>query len=462
MKLSTLLGGIGFQDQKYSRDPEILRIVHDSRLVQQGDLFCCIPGLLYDGHEFALDAVKAGAAAVVAEKPLNIEVPLIETTSSRKSLALLSSFHAGNPSRDLEVVGVTGTNGKTSVVHLLQQILRHAGHEVESSGTLTGERTTPEAPDLQNRLSQWRDRGVDSAVMEVSSHALSQHRVDGTEFSAVAFTNLSRDHLDYHESMEEYFKAKERLFEQSFSSKAVVVVGQEAGDRIANTSQKNGLEVVEVNVDNASSMGSWHGQSLKIPFEAEFMAVNTLVAAELALLLNVPPSKIASGVSQLQAVPGRFEILKGESSPAIVIDYAHTPEALKATLKSARALKEKGRVLVVFGCGGGRDQGKRPLMGQMADVGADFSVVTSDNPRGESPMSIIDEIVSGMSTGNHIVEEDRKEAIKIALMSSQPEDVIVVAGKGHETTQEIAGEFFDFDDKEISKSLIFELFEDEV
>lgn len=462
MKLSTLLGGIGFQDQKYSRDPEILRIVHDSRLVQQGDLFCCIPGLLYDGHEFALDAVKAGAAAVVAEKPLNIEVPLIETTSSRKSLALLSSFHAGNPSRDLEVVGVTGTNGKTSVVHLLQQILRHAGHEVESSGTLTGERTTPEAPDLQNRLSQWRDRGVDSAVMEVSSHALSQHRVDGTEFSAVAFTNLSRDHLDYHESMEEYFKAKERLFEQSFSSKAVVVVGQEAGDRIANISQKNGLEVVEVNVDNASSMGSWHGQSLKIPFEAEFMAVNTLVAAELALLLDVPPSKIASGVSQLQAVPGRFEILKGESSPAIVIDYAHTPEALKATLKSARALKEKGRVLVVFGCGGGRDQGKRPLMGQMADVGADFSVVTSDNPRGESPMSIIDEIVSGMSAGNHIVEEDRKEAIKIALMNSQPEDVIVVAGKGHETTQEIAGEFFDFDDKEISKSLIFELFEDEV
>ena len=462
MKLSTLLGGIGFPDQKYSCDPEILRIVHDSRLVQQGDLFCCIPGLLYDGHEFASDAVKAGAAAVVAEKSLNIEVPLIETTSSRKSLALLSSFHAGNPSRDLEVVGVTGTNGKTSVVYLLQQILRHAGQDVESSGTLTGERTTPEAPDLQNRLSQWRDRGVDSAVMEVSSHALSQHRVDGTEFSAVAFTNLSRDHLDYHESMEEYFKAKERLFEQSFSSRAVVVVGQEAGDRIANTSQKNGLEVVEVDVDSASSMESWHGQSLKIPFEAEFMAVNTLVAAELALLLNVPPSKIASGVSQLQAVPGRFEILKGESSPAIVIDYAHTPEALKATLESARALTEKGRVLVVFGCGGGRDQGKRPLMGQMADVGADFSVVTSDNPRGESPMSIIDEIVSGMSAGSHIVEEDRKEAIKTALMKSEPEDVIVVAGKGHETTQEIAGKFFDFDDKEISKSLIFELFEDEV
>ncbi|OUX44946.1 MAG: UDP-N-acetylmuramoyl-L-alanyl-D-glutamate--2,6-diaminopimelate ligase, partial [Proteobacteria bacterium TMED261] len=393
MKLSTLLGGIGFSDQKYSYDPEILRIVHDSRLVQQGDLFCCIPGFLHDGHDFALDAVKAGAAAVVAEKPLNIEVPLVETTSSRKSLALLSSFHAGNPSRDLEVVGVTGTNGKTSVVHLLQQILHHAGHEVESSGTLTGERTTPEAPDLQNRLSQWRDRGVDSAVMEVSSHALSQHRVDGTEFSAVAFTNLSRDHLDYHKSMEEYFKAKERLFEQSFSSKAVVVVGQEAGDRIANTSQKNGLEVVEVDVNSAFSMGPWHGQSLKIPFKAEFMAVNTLVAAELALLLNVPPSKIASGVSQLQAVPGRFEILKSQSSPAIVIDYAHTPEALKATLKSARALKEKGRVLVVFGCGGGRDQGKRPLMGEMADVGADFSVVTSDNPRGESPMSIIDEIV---------------------------------------------------------------------
>ncbi len=462
MKLSTLLDGIGFPDQKFSCDPEILRIVHDSRLVQPGDLFCCIPGLLHDGHEFALSAVNAGAVAVVAEKPLTIEVPLVETTSSRKSLALLSSFHAGNPSRDLEVVGVTGTNGKTSVVHLLEQILRHAGHDVESSGTLTGERTTPEAPDLQNRLSQWRDSGVDSAVMEVSSHALSQHRVDGTEFSAVAFTNLSRDHLDYHKSMEEYFKAKERLFEQSFSSKAVVVVGQEAGDRIAKTSQKNGLEVVEVDINSVSYVGPWHGQSLKIPFRAEFMAINTLVAAELALLLNVPPSKIASGVSQLRAVPGRFEILKSESSPAVVIDYAHTPEALKATLKSARALREKGRVHVVFGCGGGRDQGKRPLMGAMADAGADFSVVTSDNPRGESPMSIIDEIVSGMSEGNYIVEEDRKEAIKIALMNSGPEDVIVVAGKGHESTQEIAGELFDFDDKEVSRSLIFELFEDEV
>jgi len=462
MKLSTLLDGIGFPDQKFSCDPEILRIVHDSRLVQPGDLFCCIPGLLHDGHEFALSAVNAGAVAVVAEKPLTIEVPLVETTSSRKSLALLSSFHAGNPSRDLEVVGVTGTNGKTSVVHLLEQILRHAGHDVESSGTLTGERTTPEAPDLQNRLSQWRDSGVDSAVMEVSSHALSQHRVDGTEFSAVAFTNLSRDHLDYHKSMEEYFKAKERLFEQSFSSKAVVVVGQEAGDRIAKTSQKNGLEVVEVDINSVSYVGPWHGQSLKIPFRAEFMAINTLVAAELALLLNVPPSKIASGVSQLRAVPGRFEILKSESSPAVVIDYAHTPEALKATLKSARALREKGRVHVVFGCGGGRDQGKRPLMGAMADAGADFSVVTSDNPRGESPMSIIDEIVSGMSEGNYTVEEDRKEAIKIALMNSGPEDVIVVAGKGHESTQEIAGELFDFDDKEVSRSLIFELFEDEV
>jgi len=462
MKLSTLLEGVGLSDQSFSYDPEILRIVHDSRLVQPGDLFCCIPGLLHDGHEFALDAVKAGAAAVVAEKSLNIEARVVKTTSSRKSLALLSSFHAGHPSRDLEVVGVTGTNGKTSVVHLLEQILRHAGHEVESSGTLTGERTTPEAPDLQNRLSQWRDRGVDSAVMEVSSHALSQHRVDGTEFSAVAFTNLSRDHLDYHKSMEEYFKAKERLFEQSFSSKAVVVVGQEAGDRIAKISQKNGLEVVEVDVNNVSYVESWHGQSLKIPFEAQFMAINTLVAAELALLLNVIPSKIASGISQLRAVPGRFEILKSESSPAIVVDYAHTPEALKATLKSARALKENGRVFVVFGCGGGRDQGKRPLMGAMADIGADFSVVTSDNPRGESPMSIIDEIVSGMSAGNHIVEEDRKEAIKIALMNSEPEDVIVVAGKGHETTQEIAGKLFDFDDKEVSKSLIFQLFKEEV
>ncbi len=206
MKLSNLLEGAGFLNESHSSDPEISRVVHDSRSVQQGDLFCCVPGLVHDGHEFVLDAIKAGAAAVLSERFLDVGVPLIETTSARKSLALLSSFRAGNPSRDLEVVGVTGTNGKTSVIYLLEQILSRAGQAVESSGTLTGERTTPEAPDLQNRLALWRDNGIDSVVMEVSSHALSQHRVDGTEFSAVAFTNLSRDHLDYHKSMEEYFK----------------------------------------------------------------------------------------------------------------------------------------------------------------------------------------------------------------------------------------------------------------
>ena len=362
MKLSNLLEGAGFLNESHSSDPEISRVVHDSRSVQQVDLFCCVPGLVHDGHEFVLDAIKAGAAAVLSERFLDVGVPLIETTSARKSLALLSSFRAGNPSRDLEVVGVTGTNGKTSVIYLLEQILSRAGQAVESSGTLTGERTTPEAPDLQNRLALWRDNGIDSVVMEVSSHALSQHRVDGTEFSAVAFTNLSRDHLDYHKSMEEYFKSKERLFDSSFTSKAVVVVGQESGDRIADISRKNGLEVVEIDATNISPKRPWNSHSLEIPFEAEFMIINTLVAAELAVLLDVPSSEIAESVRELQAVPGRFEILKTESIPTVIIDYAHTPEALKATLASARGLKEKGKLFVVFGCGVGRDQGKRPLM----------------------------------------------------------------------------------------------------
>lgn len=448
--------------ENHSPDPEILRVVHDSRLVQQGDLFCCIPGIQHDGHAFVSDAIKAGAVAVVAEKFLEIEVPLIETMSARKSLASLSSFHAGNPSRDLEIVGVTGTNGKTSVIYLLEQILSRAGKAVESSGTLTGERTTPEAPDLQNRLALWRDNGIDSVVMEVSSHALSQHRVDGTEFSAVAFTNLSRDHLDYHKSMEDYFRSKERLFDPLFASKAVVVVGQEPGDRIADISRENGLEVVEVDVKSVSPKRSWNGHSLNIPFEAQFMIINTLVAAELALLLDIPSSEIAKSVSELQPVPGRFEILKSKSAPTVVIDYAHTPEALKATSISARGLKEKGRLLVVFGCGGGRDQGKRPLMGAVAETVADFSVVTSDNPRWESPMSIIDEVVSGMNERNHVVEVDRKEAIKIALRNAELEDVILIAGKGHELTQEISGEFLNFDDREVTKRLIFELFGEEV
>ncbi|CAI8377742.1 MAG: UDP-N-acetylmuramoyl-L-alanyl-D-glutamate--2,6-diaminopimelate ligase [Acidimicrobiales bacterium AG-410-I20] len=458
MKLSRLLEGAELSHADFSADPDISRIVYDSRIIEAGDLFCCIPGLAHDGHDFVSEAISAGASAVVSEKALTIGVPLIRTESSRQALASLSSFNAGNPSKDLKVVGVTGTNGKTSVVHLLEQILSNSGHSVKSSGTLTGERTTPEAPELQNQFSLWRDAEIKNVVMEVSSHALEQFRVDGTEFAAVAFTNLSRDHLDYHESMERYFKAKERLFQLQFSSNAVVVVGNEFGDKIAATAQKNGLEVLGVNPKEILDQGLWHGEEVRIPFKAGFMALNTLVAAELALLLGVDATEIAKQIEKLESVPGRFETIKKNVGPTVIIDYAHTPEALEATLKSTRNLKEKGKLIVVFGCGGGRDKGKRPLMGAVAENGADFTVVTSDNPREEPAGSIIKDILGGMKSSDFIVEEDRKKAIEIALRHASEDDVVLIAGKGHETTQEIEGEFLDFKDLEVVEGLIPELF----
>ncbi|MAT37281.1 MAG: UDP-N-acetylmuramoyl-L-alanyl-D-glutamate--2,6-diaminopimelate ligase [Acidimicrobiaceae bacterium] len=461
MRLSELLEGVGLRSEKFLVDPEIQRVVHDSRIAQKGDLFCCIPGLEYDGHDFVSDAVEAGASAVVSERPLNIEIPLVRTESARQSLAQLSSFHAGNPSRDLKIVGVTGTNGKTSVVHLLEQILSNSGHSVRSSGTLTGERTTPEAPELQNQFSTWHGQGIENVAMEVSSHALEQFRVDGTEFEAVAFTNLSRDHLDYHKSLEEYYKAKERLFSNNFSSKAVVVIGQEFGDRIAATALNNGLEVIGINPKESLIQDKWRGHEIRIPFEADFMVLNTLVAAELALVLGVGAAEIVREIEKLVPVPGRFEMITKDFIPTVIIDYAHTPEALEATLMSARKLKGKGDLIVVFGCGGERDKGKRPLMGKVAEDGADFCVVTSDNPREEPAMNIIEEILSGLENNDFLVEANRKDAIELALRRANKNDVIVIAGKGHETTQEISGRLLDFNDREVAEGLISEIFRDE-
>lgn len=462
MKLPKLLEGAELSSEGFSNELEISRIVYDSRIVQNGDLFCCIPGLEYDGHDFATEAVQAGASAVLAERVLDLEVPLIRTKSARQSLALLSSTLNENPSRDLKVVGVTGTNGKTSVVHLLEQILNNSEHSVKSSGTLTGQRTTPEAPELQNRFLTWRDSGIKNVAMEVSSHALEQFRVDGTEFTAVAFTNLSRDHLDYHGSLENYYKAKERLFHPQFSSTAVVVVGQEFGDKIAATAITNGLEVIAVNPNRVLNQDLWHGHKVKIPFKADFMVLNALVAAELALVLGMEVTEVAHQIEKLESVPGRFEIIKKNLGPTVIVDYAHTPEALEATLRSARNLKEKGKLIVVFGCGGERDKGKRPLMGLVAEAGADFSVVTSDNPRKESAMNIIEDIVYEMKANTFVVEENRKNAIELALRHSNEDDVVLIAGKGHENTQEISGEYFDFSDRDVVESIFSELFGEEV
>jgi len=444
-----------------ARTVEVSGIAHDSRTVQPGDLFCCVPGAVHDGHDHAADAVAAGAVAVLAERPLaeiglsSSGVPVVILPSVRRAMPLLAAAVHGHPSATLDVVGVTGTNGKTSVVHLLGAILDAAGRRAATWGTLSGGRTTPESTDLQATLADWVADGAEVAAIEVSSHALAQHRVDGTRFAAVAFTMLGRDHLDFHATMADYEAAKARLFDGTFSGRAVVSVGDEAGRRIAAVAEDCGLEVVaidpttcEVRPTATGTEMRWRDRSVALTSGGAFMACNALVAAELAILLGLEVDEVVAGLVGAPPVPGRFEPVLLDGGPGVVVDYAHTPDALAAVLDAARrVLPDGGRLVVAFGCGGERDRGKRPEMGRVAEAGADRVVVTSDNPRGEPPEVIIADILSGMERQPDHVEPDRRRAIAGALRDATPHDLVVVAGRGHETLQEVAGGAVSFDDR---------------
>jgi len=440
---------------------DVTGIAYDSRRVVAGDLFCCLPGSRADGHDHAAGAVEAGASALLVERELDLGVPRILVPNARRAMGLLASQLHGRPSQRLQAVGVTGTNGKTSVVHLLSDILRQAGRRVAESGTLTGERTTPEAPDLQASLASWAAEGVEVVCMEVSSHALAQHRVDGTDFAVVAHTNLSRDHLDYHGTMGAYAAAKQRLLTPEFSRQAVVMVEADGAgrDRVASA-HAAGLDVVALEAGDAPD---WRGAPLDLPLPGRFAAHNAMVAAELALCLGVVEEEVRAALARVAPVPGRFESLPQVDGVWVVVDYAHTPEALVSVLSTAREVAGDGRVLCVFGCGGGRDRGKRAEMGRAADEGADIVVLTSDNPRDEPPEGVIADILVGMerepagAPGGEwtlLVEPDRRAAIAAAIARARPGDLVLVAGKGHERTQEAAGEHLPFDDREVAGELL--------
>ena len=461
MRLPALLEAVGLTVTAVEAPVDVHRVVHDSRVVQDGDLFCCVTGEVHDGHDHAAAAVAAGAVAVVAERPLDLPVPVIVVPDVRTTMGPLSAAVAGQPSRDLQVIGVTGTNGKTSVAHLLADLLTAAGRRVAVSGTLTGERTTPEAPVLQERLAGWRDDGYDTVVMEVSSHALAQHRVDGTRFAAVAFTNLSRDHLDFHGDMAAYAAAKRRLFTRGFSDRAVVVVDDEEGRAVVTAAEA--ADVVVTVIDSATAgitddgdglRLEWRGHTVTLPLRGHFMAVNALVAAELAAGQGVGTDDVVAALAAVTPVPGRFEMIETDGAPIVIVDYAHTPDALGVLLAAARAIAGVGRLIAVCGCGGGRDRGKRPEMGAAAAAGADLVVVTSDNPRDEPPEVVIADMLKGMDPTRALVEVDREAAIAAALAIADPGDVVVVAGKGHETTQEIGGERRPFDDRAVVRRLL--------
>lgn len=447
-------------------DVVVSNVTHDSRHVTPGTIFCAVRGARFDGHDYVHEAVRRGAVAVLVEHlvaDVDPSVPQILVDDVRSSLGRLSAAFWGEPSRHLDVVGITGTNGKTTTAHLVSEILSATGRPTDVIGTLSGGFTTPEAPELQSTLAGMLERGVRAVAMEVSSHSLVMERVAGTHFAAAVFTNLSRDHLDLHGDMESYFVAKARLFEQNFTDVAVVNADDPYGRRLVESSRVRTIsfsrdDLVDVNVTTMEHRYTWRGHSVRCPLGGAVNVMNSLAAATVIDALGVPTSDVAAALADVSPVPGRMERVDGGQDFTVFVDYAHTPDGLAAVLRSLRESSVEGRVLVVFGCGGDRDKAKRPMMGEVASTLADEVVVTSDNPRSEDPQAIMASIVAGVP--DHVrhrligVIGDRRSAIETAIGRARRGDVVLIAGKGHETTQTIGRQVIDFDDRQVARELL--------
>ncbi|MEX1357992.1 MAG: UDP-N-acetylmuramoyl-L-alanyl-D-glutamate--2,6-diaminopimelate ligase [Gaiellaceae bacterium] len=437
---------------------EVRDLAYDARAVVPGALFFCVPGSRADGHEFAGVAVERGAVALVVERPVDAPVPQLVVPSARAAMAVVADEFFGHPSEELEVAGVTGTNGKTTTAHLLYAILAAAGRRPGLLGTVEArvggrprvlERTTPEAIDLQRLFREMLDAGDRSCAMEASSHASELHRLDRVRFRVLVFTNLSQDHLDFHGTMERYFAAKRRLFD---GVPAVVNVDDPWGRRLLDELGGEGL-TFGFSEDAEVGPGALAGVELRL--RGRFNVLNALGAAAAAQVLGIDPDAVRAGIEAVEGVPGRFEEVSEGQPFTVLVDYAHTPDSLETVLREARGLAE-GRVLCVFGAGGDRDRDKRPLMGRVAGELADLAVVTSDNPRSEDPDAIIAEILAGAAR-ELVVEPDRRAAIEAAVEAARPGDVVVVAGKGHEQGQEAGGIVLPFDDREVAREALRKL-----
>jgi UDP-N-acetylmuramoyl-L-alanyl-D-glutamate--2,6-diaminopimelate ligase len=479
-KLREIIGELTTHRIIGSTEVTVDSLVTDSREVTENSLFACIGGSRVDGHEFADQAARAGAAVLLCERPIDVDgvVTQVVVEDVRRALALVSSRFYGNPSSELKVVGVTGTNGKTSTVHYVGSILETWGRPAGIMGTLghrikdsvkQGPFTTPGAPELQGYMRRMVEQGLGYCIMEVSSHGLALSRVDHVNFDLVAFTNLTRDHLDFHGTWASYRAAKMLLFgvgdkgrSLGENRRAVVNVGDETGREIANITPLPTLTynlTGEADVRGRITELSETGISLDVAYEGKTVALHTkirgrmnaenvLAAFAIATALGVEDKAIQDGIANLKAVPGRMEFIEGPGRRAVV-DYAHTPDALERLLDDVRQLS-KGKLICVFGCGGDRDPGKRPEMGAIAGRFADIVIVTSDNPRTEDPLKIIEEIENGLIAGvRYEVIPDRSEAIHRAVALSARDDIIVVAGKGHEAYQIIGDTRIDFDDREV-------------
>ena len=437
-------------------------IVYDSRRVENGSLFCCLRGTNSDGHAFAAGAVAAGATALLVDHELDLPVAQVIVPDTRAAMGPLSSAFFGQPSRSLTIVGVTGTNGKTTTTSLIAAVLEAAGMPTGVIGTLTGKHTTPEAPDLQAQLAGFLAAGKQAVVMEVSSHALALHRVDGTHFALAVFTNLGRDHLDLHGTIEDYFAAKALLFERSLSAQGIANADDPYGRSLVETAPiaMAGFgrdDLADLVVTPTGHEYTWRGQRVRVGIGGAFNAMNSLAAATAAAALDVPLEVIAAGLSGAASVPGRFEPVRAGQPFDVIVDYAHTPDGLREALSAARAAVDGGRVITVFGCGGDRDREKRPEMGAVAAELADQVVVTSDNPRSEDPLEIINAIIQGVPADYRqrvVSEPDRRSAFAAAFRAAQPGDVVVIAGKGHETTQTIGSDVIPFDDRAVARAIL--------
>lgn len=477
MKLSELLRDVPVREVRGDANVDITMVTPDSRLVRKGALFVAIPGTQKDGSEFIPMALDRGAAAVVttSQPPTtnHHQPPTVVVDDARAALALIAANFYGRPADKLELVGVTGTSGKTTTTRMIESVFDAVGEPVGLIGTieyragderLVADRTTPDAVVLQEWFAKMVDAGVKHAVMEVSSHALALKRTYGVHFAAAVFTNLSREHFDFHKDFEDYFAAKRILFDQIDRTRqtAVVNIDDEYGRRLANelganamTFGRNSNADVHPEEDFVISVDGLRG-TVRTPrgdvrIESQLLGLpnlyNWLGAIGAAIIVGIPTREIEAGVRNLTSVRGRFERV-GTAKPTVIVDYAHKPDALEKLLHAVRDIAGERRVKIVFGCGGDRDRGKRPEMGEIAARLADDVIVTSDNPRSEAPDAIIEEIVAGIRNGNHMEIADRREAIARTIAEAGSDDVIVIAGKGHETYQVVGDQVVHFDDRE--------------
>lgn len=477
MKLSQILEGI--KTLNSFEDTEVVDVTQDSRLVKEGSLFVCVKGAAFDGHTVAAEMLEKGAAAVVTERDLGLDRQII-VENSRASFSPICANFYGNPAKKLKLIGLTGTNGKTTTTFLIKQILENSGKKVGLIGTVQNmicyevypaKYTTPDPYELQKLFSMMVNAGCEYCVMEVSSQALAQGRVNGLRFAVGAFTNLTQDHLDYHKTWENYFNSKRILFENS--DIAVTNADDEYGLKIVDGLKFDKLVTYAVNKNDATYVAKnvnfkSGGVEYEIvgdtigrcycPIPGRFSVYNSLCAASVALSLGIGFTDVLSAISKSRGVKGRIEVVPCDKDFTIIIDYAHSPDGLENIISSLKEIAG-GRVVTVFGCGGDRDKTKRPKMGKIAAELSDFCVVTSDNPRSENPSAIIEDILAGMKGINtpFKVVEQRRDAIEFAIKNAKPKDIILLAGKGHETYQILPTGTIHFDEREVVADILGKL-----